>query len=270
MPHGSRDDGYRHEGTIQGVVHTWGVGSEVVFLSNPLANPVSWSSSVREELLLRGYRVTTFEHRSTGDWRSAVDCVLEFLADRRQRVALVGWSQGAAIAQEVALAAEDMVGAAVLIATYGRQNAIDRVLQQAWAALPDGENDPLRLAISFLTSFPPNRLADDRFVERMCHLQPEWAGQPDAEARQRAASFIATYQDRLSDLENVRVPCLLMGFENDTDTFVSRAQEVAHAIRSAEYIELAGLGHAAPVSDPSRVWPIVTDFLSRIFPPAKV
>ena len=48
-----------------GVVHTWGSGSgpEVVFLSNPLADPVGWSAGVRDELLGLGYSVTTFEHR---------------------------------------------------------------------------------------------------------------------------------------------------------------------------------------------------------------
>lgn len=269
MPHAPGSDGASREVGDLGVVHTWGTGPEVVLLSNPLANPVQWSSNVREELLLSGYRVTTFEHRSSGDWESVVECILDFLADRRHPVALVGWSQGAAIAQEVALAAEDTVGAAVLIATYGRQNAIDRVLQQAWAALPDREDDPLRLAMGFLSSFPPDRLADDHFVERMCDLQPEWAGQPDPDARRRAASFISTYQNRLSALEDIQVPCLVIGFERDTETFVSRAQEVAHAIPGSEYIEVAGLAHAAPISDPYKVWPFVTDFLNRTFPPAK-
>lgn len=269
MPYAARGDGIRREVSDLGVVHTWGTGPEIVFVSNPLANPVQWSSSVREELLMRGYRVTTFEHRSSGDWESAVKCVSDFLADRRDPVALVGWSQGAAIAQEVALIAEGRVRAAVLIATYGRQNAIDRVLQQAWAALPDKDDDPMRLALSFLSSFPPDRLADDQFVERMVELQAEWAGQPDPAARRRSATFISSYQDRLPGLASIRVPCLVMGFERDTDTFVSRAQEVAQAIPGSEYIELPGLGHAAPISDPSEVWPVVIDFLKRTLPPVK-
>lgn len=269
MPYAVRGDGTTCEERGLGVVHTWGTGPEIVLLSNPLANPVQWSSSMREELLMGGYRVTTFEHRSSGDWESVVECVSEFLADRRDPVALVGWSQGAAIAQEVALIAEDRVRAAVLIATYGRQNAIDRVLQHAWAALPDKDDDPLRLALSFLSSFPPDRLADDQFVERMVDLQSDWAGQPDPDARRRAASFISSYQDRLPALASIRVPCLVMGFERDTDTFVSRAQEVAQAIPGSEYIELPYLGHAAPISDPSEVWPVVTDFLKRTFPPTK-
>jgi hypothetical protein len=64
-----------------GVVHTWSSGPEVVFLSNPVADPVSWSASVRDELLELGYQVTAFEHRPEGlDWRSAVGSVVGFLA----------------------------------------------------------------------------------------------------------------------------------------------------------------------------------------------
>ena len=266
MPHATRDERARREVRSLGVVHTWGDGPEIVFLSNPLARPVHWSSGAREQLLQDGYRVTTFEHQSSGNWESVVACISEFLADRRKPVALVGWSQGAAIAQEVALAVGDTVGAVVLIATYGRQNAIDRVLQQAWATLPDKDDDPLRLALGFLSSFSPDRLADDQFVERMVDLQREWAGQPDPDARQRAASFISSYQDRLAALEGIRVPTLVVGLERDTDTFASRAREVALAIPGSEYIELPGLGHAAPISDPSKVWPVVTNFLKTTFP----
>jgi hypothetical protein len=58
-----------------GISHTWGQGREVVFLSNPLADPVSWSGAARGPLVDAGHRVTTFEHRCRGlDWRSAVSC----------------------------------------------------------------------------------------------------------------------------------------------------------------------------------------------------
>jgi hypothetical protein len=36
-----------------GIAHTWGQGREVVFLSNPLADPVSWSSPARGLLVDR-------------------------------------------------------------------------------------------------------------------------------------------------------------------------------------------------------------------------
>jgi pimeloyl-ACP methyl ester carboxylesterase len=247
-----------------GVVHTWGSGPEVVFLSNPLADPASWSAPVRDELLELGCRVTTFEHRPQKlDWGSTVGCVVEFLALRREPVALVGWSQGAAIAQEVALAAPEAVTCAALLATYGRQNEIDKTLQQSWDRLAQGDDDldSLRLAMALLTAYPPERLADDTFVARMRERQADWAGRPDPQKRRRAATFIATYQDRLLALAAVRTPCLVLGFELDTDTFAARAREVAQAIPRSRYIELGGTAHAAPFSDPQRVWPPVIDFL---------
>ena len=260
---------YRRTENVLGVEHTWGTGSEVIFLSNPQTNPVRWSSGVRDELLALGYRVTTFEHRPSGlDWHSAVACVEEYVARRQAPVALVGWSQGAALAQEVALSTPERVRVAALLATYGRQNEIDRVLQESWDILADGGADSLRLALSLLTAFPPDRLADDSFVRNLRDAQSSWAGTPDPDARRRAAMFISTYQDRLQDLTGVTIPCLIMGFELDTDTFALRAREVAQAIPRGEYVELPGLGHAAPFSDPDLVWPSVVGFLKEHHPPA--
>ncbi|MEV0949427.1 hypothetical protein [Promicromonospora sp. NPDC050249] len=151
--------------------------------------------------------------------------------------------------------------AAVLLAPYGRQNQIDVVLQQAWDDLLDHGTDGLRLLLNLLTAFPPERLADDGFV-----AQSDWAGRPDPRTRRRSAAFIASYQDRLAHLADVAVPCLVVGFELDTDTFAARAREVADAIPVAEYLELPGLGHAAPAAEPHRGWPPVLGFLARHHP----
>ena len=249
-----------------GVAHTWGAGPEVIVLSNPLADPVAWSTVLRAELLTRGYQVTTFEHRPRRhDWRAAVECVDAFVARRSGPLALVGWSQGAAIAQEVALTAPAKVRCAALLATYGRQNELDRILQEAWQQLDarGEEQTVLRLALGLLTAFPPHRLAADGFVSHLKSIQPDWAGVADPERRRRAVTFIPTYQDRLPFLADVRVPCLVVGFELDVDTGVGRAREVAQAVPHAEYVEVAGAAHAAPVSDAERVWPLVIDFVSK-------
>lgn len=247
-----------------GISHTWGQGREVVFLSNPLADPVSWSSAARGLLMDAGYRATTFEHRCRGlDWRSAVSCIADFVSARPAPVALIGWSQGAALAQEVALAVPDRVTSAALLATYGRQNEIDTILQAGWHLLAAGgaELDPLRLAMSLLTAFPPEQLAQDDFVARMRSIRQEWAGQPDGDRRRRSAGFIASYQDRLQHLSALRVPCLVMGFGLDSDTYAARAREVGSAIKTATYVELPGLGHAAPISAAEYVWPPVIQFI---------
>lgn len=185
---------------------------------------------------------------------------------REAPVALVGWSQGAVVAQEVALAASDRVRAAVLLAPYGRQNQIDVLLQEAWDDLLDHGTDGLRLILNMLTAFPPERLADDDFVAHMRAVQRDWSGPPDPGARRRSAAFIASYQDRLAHLADIAVPCLVGGLELDVDTFAVRAREVADAISAAEYLELPGLGHAAPATEPHQVWPPVLSFLARHHP----
>jgi len=67
---------------------------------------------------------------------SDVAALVEHLGCRPVR--LLGWSQEAAIAQEVASARPDLVAAAPLIATYGRQNSFDRLVQQASGPLSTG------------------------------------------------------------------------------------------------------------------------------------
>lgn len=252
-----------------GIAHSWGSGPEVIFLSNPLADPMEWLAGVCGELVSLGYQVTTFEHRSNAfDWRSVVACVAEFVDRRNEPVSLVGWSQGAAIAQEVALETEGRVEAAVLLATYGRQNEIDKILQKSWDHLAEGGSDTLRAALRFLTAFPAERLSDDEFIRSLMSPRFGWPSKPDLDLRQRAATFIETYQDRLGALSELQVPCLVMGFEQDTDTYAARAREVAEALPLGRYLELPAMGHAAPISDPEAVWPPVIDFLSRHHPPS--
>ena len=76
-------------------------------------------------------------------------------------------------------------------------------------------------------------------------------------------AFIDAYQERLSDLRRIRVPCLVVGFELDADTFASRAREVARAIPDCRYVELPGAGHLAPVVDPQAVVDHVLAFFAE-------
>lgn len=257
----------RHTEDNLGIAHSWGSGPEVIFLSNPLADPVKWSAEARRELVSLGYRVTTFEHRpAVHDWQNVVACVSEFVNRRDEPVSLVGWSQGAAIAQEVALEAKDRIQAAALLATYGRQNEIDKLLQRSWDHLAEDGSDDLRATLRLLTAFPADRLSEDEFIRSLMSPEMEWSVKPDPDLRRRAATFIETYQDRLSALSALRIPCLVMGFELDTDTFAARAREVAAALPHGRYLELSAMGHAAPISDPGAVWPPVVDFLAHHHP----
>ena len=79
-------------------------------------------------------------------------------------------------------------------------------------------------------------------------------------SRVRSRAFIRGYRDRIGALSGVRVPCLVLGFALDLDTFVVRAREVAAAIPGSRYVELPGAGHLTPVTDPDRVLGPVLEF----------
>lgn len=161
-----------------------------------------------------------------------------------------------------------LVACAALAAGSGRQNSVDRLLQDAWAVLDAGgpELDPVRQALLLLTSYPAQSLGDDAAADSLIAGVRLWAGRPSPDnndARCRSAAFIAAYQERLADLARLRVPCLVVGFELDADTFAARAREVATAIPGSSYVELPDAGHLAPVVDPQSVIDHVLAFFHR-------
>lgn len=247
-----------------------GAGPPVLILSSPQADPAWWARPYLTALNAVGYEAVTFVH--TAESVDPTDVVRDVVALIEHLdiapVRLLGWSQGAAIAQEVALLRPDAVVAAAMVAGYGRQNSFDRLAQSAWATLRASgtEYDSVRLALLFLTGFPPDMLGDDAFVDArlpgMRETLGELAGKSDS--GERSAAFITAYQDRLSALADMKVPCLSIGFELDTDTFVARAREVAAAIPGCRYHEVADAGHLAPITQPDLIAAPVLAFFRDI------
>lgn len=95
-------------------------------------------------------------------------------------------------------------------------------------------------------------LGDDDLVDPVIDGMRSWSAKTAThpEARRRSAQFIRDYQNRLSTLAGITVPCLVVGFGQDADTFVARAREVAAAIPGSRYVEVRDAGHLAPVTDP--------------------
>jgi pimeloyl-ACP methyl ester carboxylesterase len=247
-----------------------GHGPAVIILSNPQADPGWWAPPFISALVAARYEVISFIH--TGPSYAPADVVADvarFIEHLRTApVRLLGWSQGAAIAQEVALARPDLIAAAVLIAGYGRQNSIGRLLADAWSALDAAgdELDPVRLLMLLLTGYPPRLLGEDAFTDAVIGGVRQWPARraTSPEARQRSAAFIAAYQERLPALAGIAVPCLVMGFGQDADTFVTRARQVATAIPGSRYVELADAGHLAPVTDPRTVIEPILAFFAEV------
>ncbi len=242
----------------------------MIILSNSQADPGWWAPPFISALVAARYEVIPFIH--AGPSHAPVDVVADvarFIEHlRTSPVRLLGWSQGAAIAQEVALARPDLIAAAVLIAGYGRQNSIGRLLADAWSAVDAAgdELDAVRLVMLLLGGYPPQLPGDDAFTGLVIGGVGQWSGEraTSPEARQRSAEFIAAYQERLLALAGIAVPCLVMGFGQDADTFVIRARQVATAIPDSRYVELPDLGHLAPVTDPRRVTEPVLAFIADV------
>ncbi|GAA2493310.1 alpha/beta fold hydrolase [Winogradskya humida] len=235
-----------------------------MILSNPRADPGWWARPLVTALVNAGYQALTFVHSADGPAPAAVAALLDHLGGPPVR--LLGWSQGAAIAQEAALLRPLRIVGAALIAPYGRQNSIDRVLQSAWQRLDasDASLDPVRLALLLLTSYPPALLSDDAFLDHLLPNLQAWSADTNPAAAAQAREFIETHRDRLAALADIRVPCLVMGFAQDTDTFAARAREVAAAIPHSRYLELPGAGHLTPVTHPDQVIAPVLAFFSEL------
>ncbi|GAA1122247.1 alpha/beta hydrolase [Arthrobacter flavus] len=256
-------------GAIQGAgrYRRFGRGKPVLILSNPQANPDWWAAEIVTLLVDAGFEAITFVHEGSHYESQGVVEDVKRLIDGLglDGVRLLGWSQGAVIAQETALAHPGVIRSAVLIATYGRQNYMDKVLQDAWDVLAVGgeELDSVRLAMGLLTSHPAALLGSDNFVGPLISAQAEWASKrsTSVEARTRSATFIRSYQDRLDPLSRMTVPCLIVGFGQDADTYQARAKEVATAIPASLYIEFPDAGHLEPVIHPADVMAPVLQFL---------
>jgi pimeloyl-ACP methyl ester carboxylesterase len=161
---------------------------------------------------------------------------------------VVGYSLGAMITQELALARPDLVRAAVMIGTMGRQDVFRKAMTKSWVEQDESGVELPRLCdvvASASAVFSPQTLCDDEAMSLYIDAtvaMPAWSG-PGRLGQHQAGM---AYQDRLDALSGIRVPCMVIGFELDMGTPASLGQEVAKVIPGCRYVEIAGAGHAGP------------------------
>jgi pimeloyl-ACP methyl ester carboxylesterase len=232
-----------------------------------------WDEGFCELLAKRGFWVIRFDNRDAGlstcmdtgytldDMAADTAGLLDSLGVPAAHV--VGASMGGFIVQLVALNHPDRVltltsimsgpngddqvqpteeGTAVLLAP-ARETREERIAVGVWA-----KQQLLGPADEFDEAYERDRVA--RAVDRAYH--------PAGFARQLMA--IVAAPSRLSRLESLRIPTLVIHGDADILIPVENGRRVAAAVPDARLLVIEGMGHAVP----KRVWPQVVDAIAQL------
>ncbi len=230
----------------------YGAGPTVILLHGGLGHSGNWGYQI-PALVGQGYRAVVIDSRghgrSTRDARPykyelmAGDVLAVMDALHLDRAALVGWSDGAVIAFMVGQQAPQRVagvfffgcnmdpsGAKEFVFTpvIGRCLTRHKLDYAALSATPD-QFDAFSDAVGLMQRTEPNYTA--------------------------------------ADLAQINVPVTIVHSEHDEFIRREHAEYLAASIPGAEFVELPGVSHFAPLQRPEQFNNAVLAFLGRVLPP---
>jgi len=253
-----------------------GSGEPVLLVCGTGQPAFSWELHQVPALIDAGFQVVTFDNRgmSPSDSPTGPYSVRQMAGDTAGLIEhlgfgscrVVGYSLGAFITQELALARPDLVRAAVMMGTFGRKDVFRRAVMQSWVELDESGIELSRLCDVVSSSFflfSPRTLDDDRemdvYLEATTSM-PGWSG--PGKLGQHQADL--AYDDRLDALREIRVPTFVLAFESDMITPPKLCRELAQAVPGCRYLEIAGVGHSGPFEKPQEVNSALIEFLSGV------
>lgn len=247
-----------------------GRGESVLLVMGSGAAGRVWTVHQTPALHDAGFETVTFDNRgippsdavagkySLDDMVADTAGLIEALELAPCRV--VGFSLGAVIAQELALARPELVRGAVLMATRARSDAMrraqsrsDRVLAESGIALP-GAFRAVGTAVQMLS---PVTLNDDGAAAMWLDLLELSGG--DVAGGQ---VWVDLDRDRRPALAGVTVPCRVIAFADDLIAPPHLAAEVARAIPDCDLVEIEAAGHLGHLERPSDVNKAIVEFLA--------
>ncbi|GAB3580431.1 alpha/beta hydrolase [Amycolatopsis endophytica] len=246
-----------------------GAGEPVVLVMGTAATGRVWHLHQVPALVEAGYRVITFDNRgiSPAEPGFTIDDLVADTAGLIEHLRLgpcrlVGTSMGAQVVTELMLTRPELVTASVLMATRGRQDLMRARMGAAEKELLDnGIELPPRYeaVVRALQNLSPRTLRDDAAIADWLDLfqfsPTVWT--PGL----RAQLDLDITESRLDAYRAIEVPCLVIGFADDLRLPAYLAREVAEAIPSAEYLEIADAGHYGYLERPD----VVNDALVTFF-----
>lgn len=238
-----------------------GDGSLVVLVNNPILT-LQGQRLMADSLVKAGRRVLIFQDH--GPDSASIPAFSDGLAGlldalKLRSVCLWGWSGGAVIIQELAIARPDLAGRIVLLATTGRFTAFFRMFSKAYRdSLALGEDDGanMRSVLMMLGQMTPAMIFNDAVVDAIA------ANTSPPEVHRRAFGDLV-YEPRLGALAAISAPALVVGFESDLLIPAVLGREVADTIKGARYVEIAGATHMAPLTHGKQIMDHALPFLNE-------
>lgn len=250
-----------------------GSGDPVLFIAGRGGAGRTWHLHQVPAFQKAGYRSITFDNRGIGATDNASGFTIEqMVGDTAALIEklkigptrIVGVSMGSFIAQELMVARPDLVSAAVLMATRGREDrtrdffrSAERILRNSGVELPPEFDAKLRL----LESFSPKTLNDDDAVRDWMEMFTMWPTKVTPGLR--AQIDVAPSVNRLPAYRAITAPTLVIGFADDLALPPHLGREVADAIPNGRYLEIPDAGHLGFIERPDAVNAAALEFFAR-------
>ena len=247
-----------------------GSGEPVLFIAGRGGAGRTWHLHQVPAFQRAGYRIITFDNRGIGATENAQGFTTEQAVFDTAKliekldagpVRIVSVSMGAFIAQELMLARPDLVSAAVLMATRGREdrtreffNAAEYEFLQTGIALPATFDAKMRL----LESFSPKTLNDENAVRDWIDMFTMWPTKPTPGLRSQLR--IRPEGNRLAAYRSITAPALVIGFADDVVLPPHLGREVADALPNGRYLQIPDAGHLGFIERPDAVNAAVLEF----------
>ncbi|QIK47349.1 alpha/beta hydrolase [Gordonia hongkongensis] len=234
-----------------------------------------WKAHQEPALVKAGFTVVTFDNRGVApssecaegftldDMVADTAALIEHLG--RGPAIVIGTSLGARITQELALARPDVVKAAVMVATYGRNTPLQEAISAGERALYDNKiklPPEYEAAITAHLNLSPHTLDDDRTARDWLDIIG-FSPQTITPGVRAQLELHNKESNRLAAYRGITRPALVVGFADDRTLPAKLAREVAEAIAGAEYVEIERAGHFGYLEQPAEVNRVLVEFCER-------
>jgi pimeloyl-ACP methyl ester carboxylesterase len=249
-----------------------GGGDPVLFIAGRGGAGRTWHLHQVPAFQRAGYRCITFDNRGVGATENASGFTTEtMVADTAALIEklgaaparIVAASMGSYIAQELMVSRPELVRAAVLLATRGRQDRTrdffrnaERELLGSGVRLPPNYEAKVRL----LESFSPTTLNDDAKVRDWIDMFTMWPTKSTPGLQTQID--IAPNENRLPAYRSITAATLVIGFADDVVSPPHLGREVADAMPHGDYLEIPDAGHLGFIELPEAVNAAVLKFFA--------